>query len=113
MAVLAHDSLRFTAPNTGDFHADMMAQYDALDDMIKHSRALPDGEVVGAVLAFQVADGYAHYLVVDDAPLTVQHIAVGDGYAVNNMMIKGMDREDVLDMLAREKRIAALFANRA
>lgn len=72
------------------------------------SDSLPDGQVVGAVLSWPRADGYAHYLVTADEPLTLQHIPYIDAWSVEPALIKGLDRDDVLNMLDREKRLRAL-----
>lgn len=74
-----------------------------LDELEKHSVALPEGSVVGGVLRFQVADSYAIYLVVADAPLTLQHIPFLDGYAIPAPYLRGLEHADVVGMLANDK----------
>ena len=72
-------------------------QEKALKALIKCSKTLPKGEVVGAVIAFGVADGAAYYIVTKANPLTVAHIPYGDNYHVNGLMIRGLRKSDVKD----------------
>ncbi len=71
------------------------AYTDKLDALQKISDALPEGEIKGGLLSFGVADGQAHYLVVKERPLTLQHIDFLDGYRVHDALIKGLDRADI------------------
>ena len=71
----------------------------------------PDGpSLVGALLRWQIADGYAFYVVTDDDPLTLAHVDYLDGYTVDPALIRGIDREYVREALRREARIASLFS---
>jgi len=56
------------------------------------------------VIKFSVADGFAYYLVVSMSPLKLQHIPYGDEYAVHDAMIRGLRKNDVENMLERQKR---------
>jgi hypothetical protein len=58
--------------------------------------ALPEGEIVGVHCKWNVADGYAHYVVTKASPLTLAHVDVGDGYTVQPPMIRGLRKDDVL-----------------
>ena len=78
----------------------------------QRSNSLPHGEVVGALLKYQRADGYAYYLVVKDRPLTLQHVPVFDGYGVEPELIRGLTLLDVLNRLDGEWRLAALLEQR-
>lgn len=70
---------------------------------------LPEGEIVGGIISFGVADGGAYYLVTKAKPLILQHIDYGDGYRVQYPMIRGLRRADVEDMLGRTRMLNALF----
>lgn len=84
---------------------------DAALAALKHtSDNLPDGEIVGALLSFPIADGYAFYTVTSASPLTVQHVNYGDAWSINGIMVKGLDRQDVLDHLTRQKALDAFHA---
>lgn len=69
------------------------------------SDALPEGDVVGAVLRFPAADSYAYYLVTADEPLTLRHLNYGDGWTIPAPYIRGLEREDVLQMLEHRRRL--------
>jgi hypothetical protein len=78
-------------------------QDQQLNELQKISDALPPGEVVGAILSWQRADGYAVYRVVKAKPLCIEHIPVGDAWRVEPALIRGITKQDVLDMLARDR----------
>jgi len=71
---------------------------------------LPEGEVVGAVLSWPVADGAAYYVVTKEKPLTLQHLAYGDAWHIQYVLIRGLRKQDVLDQLARQRRFRAAFS---
>ena len=54
-----------------------------------------------AVVRFQVADGYAVYVVTQDDPLTLQHVPFMDGYQADAATIRGVNRSTVRDQLRR------------
>lgn len=105
MAILAADSLQCGSWHDGSAESTITWLQDVSDN-------LPDGEVVGALLQFPYADGYALYVVVDAEPLTVQHVNYLDGWSVSPILIKGLDRQDVLDLLQQRKALKRLFASR-
>ena len=94
------------------FDAYYVRQTQALDKLTALAAALPEGEVVGQLLQFPVADGYAHYVVVKESPLSLQHIPFGDGYQIDPAHIRGIRKQDVLEHARRAKAIAKLFASR-
>lgn len=69
----------------------------------------PDGDLTDAMIRFQVADGYAFYVVVKNSPLTLSHVRYADNYAVHDAMIRGLTRSDVADMVRREQAMKRLF----
>lgn len=87
------------------------------DDLRKASDALPspltpDGKyllpkekigkaLVGRLIRWPVADGYALYRVTSAKPLKVQHLHFGDGYSVFPETIRGLTIGDVANMVAR------------
>jgi len=82
----------------------------AFEALMEVSNNLTEGEIKGGVVSFGVADGQAHYLVVKERPLTLQHIYFLDGYQVHYALIKGLDRADIEAQLAADRRLNALFA---
>lgn len=77
------------------------------------SAALPDGEVVGALISFPWADGSAIYRVVSAKPLKIQHIPYGDAWHVDAMTIRGLRLDDVLRKVRASRSLAALFPLRS
>lgn len=64
-----------------------------------HERSSQDlDNLIGALLLFGAADGYAMYIVTKARPLTLMHVYLGDGYQVQYPMIKGIDANDVRQM---------------
>lgn len=93
-----------------------------VDDLVAHDEAvwkklealtanLPAGEVVGGVVTFPVADGRAIYVVTKARPLTLQHVPLGDAYAIPAAYLRGLTLRDVRVNIERARRIHDLFAN--
>lgn len=107
-------------PAPGDFGykkgepiKDGLAREDReLEKYYSISDNLADGTILGAVLRWQVADGYAFYVVTKEEPLTVQHIPFGSGYQVDPILLKGLDKGDVHNMLHRRRTLLKLFPKR-
>lgn len=91
---------------------DIDAEMNALDDLINTSNSLPDGEIVNGVIKFPVADGYAFYLVSKEHPLTLKHIPFGDAWEIPDAHVRGLTKDDVVDILRSERKLNALFATR-
>ena len=98
-------------------HVGLDAVFKAHDDIFTRlsaaSVALPEGEVVGVFLTFPVADGRACYLVTKARPLTLQHVPIVDAYQIPGAHVAGITRREVLSQAASDRRLAALFADRA
>ena len=70
------------------------------------------GEYVGEVLTWQRADGYATYIVVTEEPvLMLTHLQIGDGYSVEDALIRGLIIEDVIEMVERTRRFLAMMCS--
>jgi hypothetical protein len=82
------------------------------DELQDHSDNLPEGQVEGAVISFPVADGSASYLITREKPLSLSHIPFLDGYHANPILIRGLRKSDVLQMLRSRKRLLELFSTR-
>ncbi|MCL4682393.1 MAG: hypothetical protein KJZ92_14125 [Rhodocyclaceae bacterium] len=74
--------------------------------------ALPEGEVVGALIQFPRADGYATYRVASKKPLKLQHIPHGDAWHADPATIRGLRLEEVQRMVAGRRRLRDMFASR-
>jgi len=95
-----------------DFVAVLDRENSALDALIEHSSSLPEGEIIGAVISFTVADGKAKYRVESGKPLALAHIPFGDRYQVSPIMIRGLREEDVRQMVESERKLHALFSGK-
>lgn len=60
-------------------------------------KAAAEGEAVGTILQFPVADGRAYYVVVRERPLTLRHIPFGDGWRIPAAHVQGLTLRDVRD----------------
>ena len=91
-----------------DFDNDYSVGYDRAtydkraDDFSAYCKA-------NTVIRFQIADGYATYLVESVSPPVLRHIRFGDNYQAHDATIRGLRAVDIQDMLDREARMAALF----
>lgn len=92
-----------------DWSNGMAVQSEAMKRLQDHANSLPDGEVVGALIKFQVADGYAIYRVEKAKPLTLAHVPFCDGYRIADAHIRGLNLADVKALVAGERRMASLF----
>lgn len=79
-----------------------------IDDMQEQSDNLPEGEVVGGIITFPVADGRAIYQVVKAKPLQLAHVPFGDAWHASEITIRGLNIEDVKLMLKRSKALPRL-----
>lgn len=102
------------------YSVDIPVEYSAgnIDGQMEHAfselrerfREEDDHPLVGKVLNFPVADGYARYMVKSVAPkLMLIHLNVLDGYTVHPAMLRGLILTDVMEMCEREDRLRELF----
>jgi len=86
----------------------------AWTDTIKGAlRRVYPGELVGEVLRWPRADGYAQYIVVSERPLQVAHLSIMDAWTVEEALIRGLRLADVRQMVERSRKLAALFSKEA
>lgn len=88
------------------------AQDDALNELREKSDALPEGEIVGHLMSFGVADGSANYVVVKESPLTLAWAPIPDNYQIPAAHLRGITKRDVLEDQASQRRFADLFSRR-
>jgi hypothetical protein len=65
------------------------------------------GKNVGKVVRYQVADGYAEYMVVSMKPLSLVHIPLGDAYEFGFMHL--MTADEIEKNLHQQEVMANLF----
>lgn len=73
---------------------------------------LENGEIVGGLLRWQRGDGYAWYLVTSEKPLTLQHVAYGDCWTIEDALIRGLRKDDVFQMLHRAANMRQIFGGK-
>jgi hypothetical protein len=88
----------------GTWPVDWEAENRWLDDQLASQ---PAG-LVGYILSFQVADGYAHYKVGSLNPLTLHWIAYGDRYQIAPAHVRGLSIQDVRTHAEAERSWKAL-----
>jgi len=93
----------------GDSMTYIRQEQAKLEAIVKKSRNLPEGEVVGALLSWPRGDGKALYVVTKAKPLTLQHVPYGDAWTVEPALIRGLTVADVRQMVQRERGMAKLF----
>lgn len=84
----------------------------AFEKLQAESDALPEGDVVGALVMFPYADSYAIYRVVSAKPLRLYHIPYSDAWHVSAATIRGLRLADVQRKIACDRRLKAMFAPR-
>jgi len=68
--------------------------------------------IIGEVVRWPRADGYAEYIIVKTKPLQLAHIPLGDGYMVEPALIRGTTLAEVKRMVEDERRWSKLFAGK-
>lgn len=91
-----------------DFNTYMKRSQAAFDRLIEESDALPDGEVVGAVISFPFADGMAHYRVVKAKPLRLQHLPFSDAWQINSITLRGLRLDDVIHKVKTSRKFRCI-----
>ena len=86
---------------------------DQLNRFAKRFKAKNTGDAVGAVVRWQRADGYACYMVASENPLQLAHIDHGDGYQVEAALIRGINLEEIKQMVEHERAMSELFGSHA
>jgi len=84
-------------------------EYDAkvqkwLEDLKSGYRKLAKGDLVGETVRFQIADGYAQYMIVKERPFTVAHLDILDGYSALGATIRGYRLQDARAQVEADRR---------
>ncbi len=91
-------------------HTWMMDESEAMDALIARGATVdPDGDLTGAVIRWQVADGYAFYVVKSVKPLVLTWVPYGDRYQVDPALIRGLRLADVQQKVRSEQALRKLF----
>ncbi len=68
-----------------------------------------EDSVIGSIISFPVADGFAHYFVEKEKPLSLSLIPYGDAYQIPEAHIRGLTLKDVKTMVQRQRKIKKMF----
>lgn len=71
----------------------------------------PKGDIMGAILKWGRGDGNAVYQVVEVNPrsVTIAFVDMGDGYNVEDALIRGLSKSEVVTMVEQQKGASKLF----
>ncbi len=110
MAKLTQTPICISAGYDGDWREREAAAIEAAQ---AKARKAAKGDLVGEIIRFHIADGYAEYMVVKQRPLTLSHLNIGDGYQIPKAHMRGLRLADVQHLVEGERNLRALFANRS
>ena len=86
-----------------------VAEQNYIAEVKEYLKAWADKPSFGEVISFQVADGYAQYLVVDLKPVTLVHLPLGDAWHYEGA--NKLTTKDVLVLIKRQKSLTEIFGN--
>jgi hypothetical protein len=68
-----------------------------------------NGDLIGEVIRFPRADGYAQYMVWSEKPLQLIWLELGDAWDIDKITERGLRLSDVRAMVERDRRLDELF----
>ena len=74
-----------------------------IDTLVALATRANKGGIVGETVRFQIADGYAVYVVWSERPLQLVHVNTGDGYAISGAHMRGLTLADVRALVGQER----------
>lgn len=110
MAKLDKKAAFNNAKREGESWEDFQKREEALMKELseKSAKVDPEGDLTGALIRFQVADGYAVYVVSKSEPLTLQHVPYMDAYQANEATIRGINKNTVRSQIMRDRVFAKM-----
>ncbi len=66
-------------------------------------------DLIGEIIRFPRADGYARYLVWNVSPLQLIWLELGDAWQVEGALIRGLNLQDVIQKVEGERAFARMF----
>lgn len=95
---------------------DLVSQFEfeqeQLEQLSARSRVLPSCKIIGGVVRFAVADSYAIYLITREKPLTLCQLPIGSGWHIPDAHMRGLNKEDIVSLLAKERAIHKFLSRR-
>jgi hypothetical protein len=93
----------------GSYEREEAAFLERLADRAKMNGTSP---LLGEVVRWSRADGYAQYMVWQTKPLQLIHLNLLDGYSIEPALIRGLRVADIRDMVESAARLRALFSRK-
>jgi hypothetical protein len=90
-------------------HSENLKAEDEYIDKLKEvlKKRYPNQEHVGELIRFQVADGYAMYLIVSLKPVALMHLPLGDAW--DFQYAHRLTKKDIIEKINQQKALAELF----
>lgn len=79
----------------------------------KELRKECDGEYVGEIVRFGVADGYAQYMIKKERPLQLIWLIDGDSYQIHPDMIRGLTLDSVKRRIEADRKLMKFLEERS
>lgn len=100
-----------------EFNVHDIAAYErAVDDFIaklaERAKVEHPHPLVGEVVRFPKADGYAQYLVWSARPLQLVHLPIGDAWQISAAEARGLRLSDIEQKVNQRRSLKAIFAGR-
>lgn len=95
-----------------DVEKTMAREQDFIDKLAKIARNHGKGDLVGEVVRFGVADGYAQYMIWNHRPLELVHLPIGDAWQIPEAHARGLRISELRKQIENAKALAARFAAR-
>lgn len=86
------------------YESDVSDFKEELKEFCQKESKCPDS---GEIISFQIADGYAQYMVLSYSKLI--HIPEGDGYEISDALARGLRKDDIIGHIKYAKGIKELF----
>lgn len=93
-----------------DYEKMRKAENEYVQTLAAEAKQNGDSELLGEVVRWQRGDGYAMYMVWETKPLTLIHLDMGDGWTVEEPLMRGLRVSDVKEMVAQDRKMAEIFS---
>jgi hypothetical protein len=80
-------------------------------ELAAEARATNSGDTVGEIVRFQIADGYASYMVWSEKPLHLIDVGGPDGYQIPEAHERGLRLSDIRDKVAQDRKWKQMIAD--
>ncbi len=93
-----------------DYQEELRKENAVLANLAVGLRVQNLGKLVGEIIRFQIADGYAQYMVKKEKPLQLVHLHIGDAWHADPILIRGLRLSDVRQQVSQEKKLTSMFS---